>query len=262
MGAGASASSPPSTRRRALGAAGVGPVPGVQGSVRRGRGAPCVGFEESAGVAPVPSPDAVRRAAAVADRLDLVAGVPRADGVRCGPSGSASTCPTTAPSSGCRPCSSAQGFHLVKSFEFTADHHARAAARLRRGRLAHREVGTPHHAGHLPRRLGRRGGRLRLRRHRARRSSPPAARCRSSTSARGARCTRSARSCTRPAVRGTGTGAAAAFGRIASIVAPLSVPILLGGGGLVLVFGVFGAAFLLAAGAALLLPESKGLALD
>lgn len=58
-------------------------------------------------------------------------------------------------------------------------------------------------------------------------------------------------------VRGTGTGAAAAFGRIASIIAPLSVPVLLAGGGLPLVFGIFGGAFLLAAGAALLLPEQK-----
>ncbi|CAL8975066.1 Putative niacin/nicotinamide transporter NaiP [Propionicimonas sp. T2.31MG-18] len=63
-------------------------------------------------------------------------------------------------------------------------------------------------------------------------------------------------------VRGTGTGAAAAFGRIASIIAPLSVPLLLGGGGLALVFGVFGTAFLLAAGAALLLPEARNLSLD
>ncbi len=62
-------------------------------------------------------------------------------------------------------------------------------------------------------------------------------------------------------VRGTGTGAAAAFGRIASILAPLGVPVLLAGGGLPLVFGVFGASFLLAAGAALLLPEAKGQAL-
>ena len=62
-------------------------------------------------------------------------------------------------------------------------------------------------------------------------------------------------------VRGTGTGAAAAFGRIASIIAPLIVPLLLGAGGMVLLFGVFGAAFLLAAGAALALPEQRGLAL-
>ena len=44
--------------------------------------------------------------------------------------------------------------------------------------------------------------------------------------------------------------------------APLSVPILLGAGGAVLVFGVFGVAFLLAAGAALVLPEHTGRALD
>ncbi len=64
------------------------------------------------------------------------------------------------------------------------------------------------------------------------------------------------------AVRGKGTGAAAAFGRIASMIAPLSVPLLLGAGGMVLVFGVFGVAFLLAAGAALFLPEHAGLALE
>jgi putative MFS transporter len=63
-------------------------------------------------------------------------------------------------------------------------------------------------------------------------------------------------------VRGTGTGAAAAFGRIASILAPLSVPLLLGAGGLPLVFMVFGVAFLLAAGAALLLPEERNRALS
>jgi MFS transporter, putative metabolite:H+ symporter len=63
-------------------------------------------------------------------------------------------------------------------------------------------------------------------------------------------------------VRGTGTGAAAAFGRIASMLAPLSVPLLLAAGGMALVFGVFGVAFLLAAGAALLLPEYAGRELD
>lgn len=57
------------------------------------------------------------------------------------------------------------------------------------------------------------------------------------------------------AVRGTGTGSAAAFGRIASILAPLSVPFLLAGGGMMLLFGVFGAAFVVAAAAALLLPD-------
>ena len=63
-------------------------------------------------------------------------------------------------------------------------------------------------------------------------------------------------------VRGTGTGAAAAFGRIASVIAPLSVPVLLGAGGEGLVFVVFGAAFVLAAGAALLLPDATGQALE
>ncbi|MGB7963388.1 MAG: MFS transporter, partial [Propionicimonas sp.] len=56
-------------------------------------------------------------------------------------------------------------------------------------------------------------------------------------------------------VRGTGTGAAAAFGRIASMLAPLSVPVLLGAGGSVLVFAVFGGAFVIAAAAALFLPD-------
>src|SRR5690606_30397704 len=47
-------------------------------------------------------------------------------------------------------------------------------------------------------------------------------------------------------MRGTGAGAAAGFGRIASIIAPLSVPFLLErGGGEALVFGLFAAAFLL-----------------
>lgn len=63
-------------------------------------------------------------------------------------------------------------------------------------------------------------------------------------------------------VRGKGTGAAAAFGRIASMLAPLSVPLLVAAGGLVLTFGVFGLAFLLAAGAALLLPDQTGQALE
>ncbi len=67
------------------------------------------------------------------------------------------------------------------------------------------------------------------------------------------------------ALRGTGTGAAAAFGRLASILAPLSVPWLIraGGesGGYLLTFGVFGAAFLVAAAAALALPEQRGKAL-
>jgi putative MFS transporter len=63
-------------------------------------------------------------------------------------------------------------------------------------------------------------------------------------------------------IRGTGTGAAAAFGRIAAIIAPLSVPPLLGAGGRPLVFGVFAAAFLLATAGALFLPERRGESLD
>ncbi len=62
-------------------------------------------------------------------------------------------------------------------------------------------------------------------------------------------------------IRGTGAGAAAGFGRIASILAPLMVPILLGWGGNTLVFGVFAVAFLIAAGAATRLPEHRGEAL-
>lgn len=67
-------------------------------------------------------------------------------------------------------------------------------------------------------------------------------------------------------LRGTGTGAAAAFGRIASIIAPLSVPLMLAWGGdsygFIVTFGVFGAAFLLAAAAAFLLPEQRGKVID
>lgn len=63
-------------------------------------------------------------------------------------------------------------------------------------------------------------------------------------------------------LRGTGAGSAAAFGRVASILAPLSVPWLLDLGGSTLVFTVFGVAFVLAALAALGLPEWRGRALD
>ena len=62
-------------------------------------------------------------------------------------------------------------------------------------------------------------------------------------------------------LRGTGAGSAAAFGRIASILAPLSVPWLLDLGGTGLVFTVFGVSFALAAVAALALPEWRGRAL-
>ncbi|WP_369069704.1 MFS transporter [Kineococcus terrestris] len=64
------------------------------------------------------------------------------------------------------------------------------------------------------------------------------------------------------AVRGRGAGSAAGFGRIASILAPLSVPLLLSTGGSALVFVVFGVAFVLAAAASLALPEMRGAALD
>lgn len=64
------------------------------------------------------------------------------------------------------------------------------------------------------------------------------------------------------AIRGRGAGSAAAFGRLASIIAPLSVPFLLNRGGQPLVFTVFGAAFVLAAAAAMLLPELKDTALE
>ncbi|KAB1652491.1 MFS transporter [Pseudoclavibacter chungangensis] len=69
-------------------------------------------------------------------------------------------------------------------------------------------------------------------------------------------------------VRGTGTGAAAGFGRIASIIAPLIVPPLValgggaGAGGELVVFGLFALAFLVAAVAAFTLPERMGRALD
>lgn len=59
-------------------------------------------------------------------------------------------------------------------------------------------------------------------------------------------------------VRGKGTGAAAGFGRIASIVAPLIVPPLMVFGGLPILFVIFAAAFLIAALAAFTLPEQQG----
>ncbi len=62
-------------------------------------------------------------------------------------------------------------------------------------------------------------------------------------------------------VRGTGTGAAAAFGRIASMAAPFLVPVFLVAGGQVFVFAAFSVFFLLAAAAAFTLPEQRGKAL-
>ncbi len=64
------------------------------------------------------------------------------------------------------------------------------------------------------------------------------------------------------ALRATGAGAAAGFGRIASILAPLSVPPLLAIGGSGLVFGIFAAFFVLGALATAGLPERRGEALE
>lgn len=63
-------------------------------------------------------------------------------------------------------------------------------------------------------------------------------------------------------VRGAGTGAAAGFGRIASIIAPLIVPPLLAFGGSIALFSLFSTAFLVAAVATLTLPEQRGKVLD
>ncbi len=59
-------------------------------------------------------------------------------------------------------------------------------------------------------------------------------------------------------VRGTGTGAAAGFGRIASIIAPLIVPPVIAFGGPIALFALFATAFAIAAIAAFTLPEQKG----
>jgi putative MFS transporter len=62
-------------------------------------------------------------------------------------------------------------------------------------------------------------------------------------------------------LRATGSGWAAGIGRIASVVAPLCVPLLRGAGGTGLLFAVFAAIFVLAALASTLLPELRGKAL-
>jgi putative MFS transporter len=62
-------------------------------------------------------------------------------------------------------------------------------------------------------------------------------------------------------LRGTGAGWAAGVGRVASVVAPLCVPLLSSAGGTGAVFVVFAAVFLLAAAAAGALPELRGRAL-
>jgi MFS transporter, putative metabolite:H+ symporter len=63
-------------------------------------------------------------------------------------------------------------------------------------------------------------------------------------------------------LRATGAGAAAGFGRLASIAAPLCVPPLLDAGGTGLVFGTFAAFFVLGTLATSGLPERRGQALE
>jgi putative MFS transporter len=63
-------------------------------------------------------------------------------------------------------------------------------------------------------------------------------------------------------LRGTGAGSAAAFGRLASILAPLAVPLLREQGGTGLLFAVFAGVFVVAAGGSALLPERRGQALE
>jgi putative MFS transporter len=63
-------------------------------------------------------------------------------------------------------------------------------------------------------------------------------------------------------LRATGSGWAAGAGRIASIIAPLSVPLLLAAGGAPLLFIVFAAFFGIAAAGAWGLADRRGAALD
>ena len=63
-------------------------------------------------------------------------------------------------------------------------------------------------------------------------------------------------------LRATGSGWAAGIGRLASIVAPLTVPLLLAAGGAPLLFVVFAAFFAIAAGGAWGLLDRRGRALD
>lgn len=63
-------------------------------------------------------------------------------------------------------------------------------------------------------------------------------------------------------IRGQGTGAAAGFGRLASIIAPFIVPLVIGTGGAIAVFTIFAVAFAIGAAAVALLPELKGMALQ
>lgn len=64
------------------------------------------------------------------------------------------------------------------------------------------------------------------------------------------------------ALRGTGAGWAAAVGRLASIIAPVFVPIALGWGGAALVFAIFAAFFVIAALGVIPLGDSRGQSLD
>ena len=63
-------------------------------------------------------------------------------------------------------------------------------------------------------------------------------------------------------LRATGAGAAAGFGRLASIAAPLCVPPLADAGGTGLVFGTFAAFFVLGGVATWWLPERRGQTLE
>src|SRR5690625_43632 len=64
------------------------------------------------------------------------------------------------------------------------------------------------------------------------------------------------------ALRGTGSGSAAAFGRLASIIAPLAVSWFLARGRSALAFDSFVVAFVVAMVGALFLPERRGVALE
>jgi MFS family permease len=63
-------------------------------------------------------------------------------------------------------------------------------------------------------------------------------------------------------MRGTGAGWAAGVGRLASIIAPLAVPVLRDAGGTLTLFVVFAAFFVVAAVGSLWLPERRGVALE
>lgn len=62
-------------------------------------------------------------------------------------------------------------------------------------------------------------------------------------------------------LRARGTGSAAGFGRIASIIAPLLVPVVVSAAGITGLFALFSTAFVIAAAASWLLPEQTGVSL-